>query len=569
MRYREFLLEYSREKTLNNANLMDKVMAAVKRKDPGIPFAAYSDWDNMEYVLDKFELIDPTPNYQYIQPLMNWYIKDKFRGFEDSHRLRDALTLFSRFKQRLDKRDINQYANINELEDAVEPWELELTKKEKRQQGEYHIDENSYELWKENASYIIVIPKNQKAACAFGSGTKWCTASTQADDSYFKHYNDEGHIYIIRTKDPNYDKDSIIATTNPIMQWHFESGQFMDVRDSPIELDGRGSKGRMYVPEALYQLFRERFINQVYEWVFHFFIEKSRAYDKIDFENEFPLWGMLKLMKIHKDEKGLEQAVSKVFEGFDFDNFYNTFDAFKEVDMFEFVRELSKMFINAVSKIPKNEHGHKGVYAYLQLSSSDRHTWWQSLKSDMRSKSPVGDYYKLLSHSKYDWDVGTDAKEKGISIDEEDKYRSRRGFIAKELELFNLILTYAPGLAKKKYPTLTIPKSDYPEFKHSPAEVFQKEYARTKHWLQSEPKSWMENYVIPMMLIKDGKSEEQIKHWVEEGYELGGDPPMYFDKENNRRQRYSAGNVRYLDPRVRNDTLATNTEWGQAMLGLV
>ena len=44
---------------------------------------------------------------------------------------------------------------------------------------------------------------------------------------------------------------------------------------------------------------------------------------------------------------------------------------------------------------------------------------------------------------------------------------------------------------------------------------------------------------------------------------------MYFDKENNRRQRYSAGNVRYLDPRVRNDTLATNTEWGQAMLGLV
>ena len=298
MRYREFLLEYSREKTLNNANLMDKVMAAVKRKDPGIPFAADSDWDNMEYVLDKFELIDPTPNYQYIQPLMNWYIKDKFRGFEDSHRLRDALTLFSRFKQRLDKRDINQYANINELEDAVEPWELELTKKEKRQQGEYHIDENSYELWKENASYIVVIPKNQKAACAFGSGTKWCTASTQADDSYFKHYNDEGHIYIIRTKDPNYDKDSIIATTNPIMQWHFESGQFMDVRDSPIELDGRGSKGRMYVPEALYQLFRERFINQVYEWVFHFFIEKSRAYDKIDFENAFPLWGMLKLMKI-------------------------------------------------------------------------------------------------------------------------------------------------------------------------------------------------------------------------------------------------------------------------------
>ena len=58
MRYREFLLEYDRNKTLNNTGLMDKVMAAVKRKDPSIPFAADSDWDNMEYVLDKFELID-------------------------------------------------------------------------------------------------------------------------------------------------------------------------------------------------------------------------------------------------------------------------------------------------------------------------------------------------------------------------------------------------------------------------------------------------------------------------------------------------------------------------------
>ena len=335
MRYREFLLEYSREKTLNNANLMDKVMAAVKRKDPGIPFAADSDWDNMEYVLDKFELIDPTPNYQYIQALMNWYIKDKFRGFEDSHRLRDALTLFSRFKQRLDKRDINQYANINELEDAVEQWELELTKKEKRQQGEYHIDSESYELWKESARYVVVIPNNKKAACAFGSGTKWCTASTQGDDndSYFKHYNDQGHIYIIRTKDPNYDKDSIIATTNPIMQWHFESGQFMDVKDRPIPLDGGD-----YVPEELYLLFRERFINQIYDWMFHYFTEKSREYDKEDFLSQFPIESIMKLMYIRNDEKGLEEAVSKVLEGFDFDNFYNTFDEFKEIDMYKFVR---------------------------------------------------------------------------------------------------------------------------------------------------------------------------------------------------------------------------------------
>ena len=139
MRYKEFLLEYSREKTLANDNLMTKVMAAVKRKDPttigrierGIN-VQFDDPENREYVLDKFELIDPTPNKQYIQPVMNMYIKDKFRGFEDSQRLKDALGLFGRFKQRLNKRDINQYTDINELEDAVDDFGAELTKKEKR-----------------------------------------------------------------------------------------------------------------------------------------------------------------------------------------------------------------------------------------------------------------------------------------------------------------------------------------------------------------------------------------------------------------------------------------------------
>ena len=94
MRYREFLLEYSREKTLANDGLMTKVVAAVRRKDPW-NFDATDDWaddrENREYVLDRFELIDPTPNKQYIQPLMNWYTKDKFRGFEDTDRLKNCL----------------------------------------------------------------------------------------------------------------------------------------------------------------------------------------------------------------------------------------------------------------------------------------------------------------------------------------------------------------------------------------------------------------------------------------------------------------------------------------------
>ena len=70
MRYKEFILEYSREKTLQNRPLMSKVMDAVRRKDAD----TVSDLAGEDYVLDRFELIDPTPNKQYIQPVMNMYI---------------------------------------------------------------------------------------------------------------------------------------------------------------------------------------------------------------------------------------------------------------------------------------------------------------------------------------------------------------------------------------------------------------------------------------------------------------------------------------------------------------
>ena len=264
MRYKDFLLEYSREKTLANDSLMTKVMAAVKRKDPttigrierGIN-VQFDDPENREYVLDKFELIDPSPNKQYIQPLMNWYQKDKFRGFEDSQRLKDALGLFLRYKQRLDKRDINQYTDINELEDAVDDFGAELTKKEKRQQGEYHIDSESYDIFAESARYVVVTPNTSQASCSFGAGTKWCTAS-KGSSQYFEEYIRDGLLYIIRTKDANYDKDSIIATSNPIYQFHFESGQFMNVQDRPIVLNDRDRNG-LVINEELYSLFKEKF----------------------------------------------------------------------------------------------------------------------------------------------------------------------------------------------------------------------------------------------------------------------------------------------------------------------
>ena len=280
MRFKQLLLEYSREKTLANDSLMTKVMAAVKRKDPmeigrRRPFVDEFDSDeNREFVLDKFELMDPSPNQQYIQPLMNWYQKDKFRGFEDSQRLRDALGSFLRFKQRLDKRDINQYTDINELEDAVEEFKDEGTKKEKRQQGEYHIDSESYDVFAESARYVVVTPNTSQASCSFGAGTKWCTASL-GSSQYFDEYHKDGPLYIIRTKDANYDSDSIIATSDPLYQFHFESGQFMNVQDRPIALDERDRTG-LVINAELYSIFKEKFGDYVEKCIWRSFLNLKK-----------------------------------------------------------------------------------------------------------------------------------------------------------------------------------------------------------------------------------------------------------------------------------------------------
>jgi len=508
MRYKEFLLEYSREKTLANDGLMTKVMAAVKRKDPrdmldqGITPV---DNDNTrQYVLDKFERMDPTPNKQYIQPIMNWYVKDKFRGFEDQVRLKDALTLFARFKQRLDKRDINQYASLHELEDAVEPHSQELTKKEKRQQGEYHIDEESYELWKESPSYVIIIPKNHKAACAFGAGTKWCTASTQHD--YFSQYDDEGTIFIIRKKDVNYERDSIIATTRPLMQWHFESGQFMDIQDRPVELFGRWSKSKQsIVDQELYDIFGERFKNQLYLWLFHYLVEESRAYNARDFEEEFPIYDLIFLMNKYNPEHA-EYALDYAMKGIAFDVFYEYYKQFKDFTMYTLARAMTEEFINALGKLDN------GVYDYIRMRSSDKHTWWQNLTSHIRQTNPYGKLLKIMTHSKYDWDLGQEANDDNMSLEEKDASWMRLKFLSDNINLFYKILHHAPEYRKKNFPLFD---------DGNQLENFKQEMIRAKNFLKASSvdglKDWMHSYVIPLILEKDGLSEKEIKSWYEDG----------------------------------------------------
>jgi hypothetical protein len=67
---------------------------------------------------------------------------------------------------------------------------------------------------------LLAIPKTEKASCELGSGTRWCTASSE--NNMFQYYSKDDPLYIWRDK--NGEK----------YQFHWESMQFMDRRDRPI-----------------------------------------------------------------------------------------------------------------------------------------------------------------------------------------------------------------------------------------------------------------------------------------------------------------------------------------------
>lgn len=103
---------------------------------------------------------------------------------------RQALTLviqavrhFDANQQRLQKRDINQYDTVTDLETAVA--EIENKKTRGQQAREARADTDT--LYQDDR-FMVVRPHTVDAACKYGTGTKWCIAAT-GSHNYFNSYS--------------------------------------------------------------------------------------------------------------------------------------------------------------------------------------------------------------------------------------------------------------------------------------------------------------------------------------------------------------------------------------------
>lgn len=235
MRAREFIVEYIREKTaasLGNA-LLD---AAIRDRSDEVPFSVLNlsrtmrDDDSarnkvINDILAQIETKDPTSNKQYTIWLARIYSKGNVK-LEDLNRnnlLGKYHVAKKRKKIKPEHADINRFKTYREFEDTIDS----IYDNFDDISDDIESDSAKADKIYEDSDVLVVIPKDEAAACKYGKGTRWCTAATDGIN-YFDVYNQQDPLYIIIPKNPIYPREKY--------QFHFKTNSFMDDQDNPVSL---------------------------------------------------------------------------------------------------------------------------------------------------------------------------------------------------------------------------------------------------------------------------------------------------------------------------------------------
>ena len=206
---------------------------------------------------------DPSPEKKFVAWIIDSYVKNGIRRFEDLGRTNEALKKFVKLLQlkilKGEEADINKFCGIagclkkqlteNEvtnqveksrqslekrgenkarieefindylktlkekklgLEDLVDKYANELeSREEKKEETIEQLKKKNEQIAAEteeiyNGKTIrIVRPKSEVSACYYGQGTRWCTATTKGENR-FEDYSSTDALYIIIPKQPKY-----------------------------------------------------------------------------------------------------------------------------------------------------------------------------------------------------------------------------------------------------------------------------------------------------------------------------------------------------------------------------
>lgn len=179
--------------------------------------------DRQSVVSDEKDILSFVQNLEskfkrYVEWVLLRWLSGNFL-IEDMPRVEAAIAEFDAKKRGLERKDINQYRTLSDLEDAV--GLLDHIKSARQQKQE--VKHAGLRKIVDNDRVLLVHVKTEEAAILIGRGTSWCTAYTNRDN-HFNHYDRGGPIYVLIDK-----------STNEKFQIHYESLQVMDSYDKAYD----------------------------------------------------------------------------------------------------------------------------------------------------------------------------------------------------------------------------------------------------------------------------------------------------------------------------------------------
>jgi ankyrin repeat protein len=158
---------------------------------------------------------------------LDWLVRKAYKSnpdlfIEDFDKIQEDLELFDKYQSKIGKQ-------ITQIKDHYELSKLVQQFRKKKDAGE--IDLSRSEIKKdvekiyEDSNWLLIHPKTKEAAKYYGANTRWCTAADK--DNMFDWYNAKGPLYILINKKVPSEK----------YQLHFQTDQYMDSEDAPIDFD--------------------------------------------------------------------------------------------------------------------------------------------------------------------------------------------------------------------------------------------------------------------------------------------------------------------------------------------
>ena len=181
--------------------------------------------ENLDFILGISDLADT--NFKYADFVLK--NTNPNASSQEVEHIVDLVKDFDRFQPSLEIKDINKY-DVYKLVTAIDKH-----RETSKTQQKKSIDPSDAKKLYEDDNLLIVKPLTYESSCKYGSGTRWCTTSTQ---SHFKNYTEDGQslYYVILKKFDISNKFYKIAIhMKPNLEtWYDATDEIMSDREKEV-----------------------------------------------------------------------------------------------------------------------------------------------------------------------------------------------------------------------------------------------------------------------------------------------------------------------------------------------